>query len=218
MKTLIISDTHLHTQFRKRKFNFLKEQIQKADRVILNGDFWDSYYTDFDGFIKSKWKTLFPLLKERKTIYIYGNHDLDSDVDDRVNLFSDFQSYEYQMKWGKKTLQIQHGHLLDDTFKEDHPKIARIRPLLRWLSRVSYFIEFIDVRVLRSWARRLKNEKIKNLYRPRLTKDDVLVFGHTHFAEDDLENGFLNSGFVKHGLGSYILIEDEEITLYKEKY
>lgn len=218
MKTLIISDTHLHTTFRVKKYKFLVEVISKADRVILNGDFWDSYYTDFDGFLKSKWKGLFPFLKERDTVYLYGNHDLDTDVDERTNLFSNFQGYEYQLIWGEKTLQIQHGHLLDDTFKDNHPTISRVRPILRWLARISYIFEYIDVRILRSWARKIKNERVKDLYRTKLAENDVLVFGHTHYAENDLENGYLNSGFVKHGIGTYLMIEEENITLYKEKY
>lgn len=71
MKTLIFSDTHLTKKFDLKKFLFLKRIIESADQVIINGDFWDSWFSDFNGFLKSGWKDLFHSLKEKETIYIY---------------------------------------------------------------------------------------------------------------------------------------------------
>ena len=72
MKTLVLSDTHLTDRFDERKFNFLRAIILPSDQVIINGDFWDSWFTDFDGFVSSKWSGLFLLLLKKNTIYLNG--------------------------------------------------------------------------------------------------------------------------------------------------
>lgn len=68
MKTIVFSDTHLINKFEENKFQFLSALIASADSIIINGVFWDAYMVSFDAFIKSRWKDLFPLLKEKKTI------------------------------------------------------------------------------------------------------------------------------------------------------
>ncbi len=42
MRILVISDTHLTHKFDQRKFEYLLSIISQADKVIINGDFWDS--------------------------------------------------------------------------------------------------------------------------------------------------------------------------------
>ena len=64
MKILVFSDTHLSSTFEEKKFNLLKEIISRADRVIINGDFWEGYLISFKEFLDSRWKELFPLLKK----------------------------------------------------------------------------------------------------------------------------------------------------------
>ena len=95
--------------------------ISSADRVIINGDFWDSYVTSFDKFVKSKWRALFPLLKEKNTHYNYGNHDLKKNCDERVNLFSVTQSESLTLKVGDKELLIRLGDDLDHYTPEKYP-------------------------------------------------------------------------------------------------
>ena len=73
MKTIIFSDTHIGKRCDRRRFEYLKKIISDADRVIINGDFRD-HVVKSDKFMNSKWKELFPLLKSKKTIFIYGNH------------------------------------------------------------------------------------------------------------------------------------------------
>ena len=92
MKILVISDVHLDNAFEKPKYRFLKKIIRRADRVIINGDFWDGYLVKFQQFIQSPWKSLFPLLKSKKTIYIYCNHDKKILSDKHTALFSDIQT------------------------------------------------------------------------------------------------------------------------------
>ena len=89
MKYLVFSDTHLTPKFDHRKFSVLKEAIDQADRAVICGDFWEGFGNSFDDFVSSKWsETLFPLLKKKKTVYLYGNHDKKEYANDRVSLFS----------------------------------------------------------------------------------------------------------------------------------
>src|SRR3989339_1338248 len=109
MNILIFSDTHLYLPFDEKKYNFLKKIIEKSDQVIINGDFFDNYMISFDEFVNSSWNRLFPLLKSKKTIYIYGNHDKRSFSDKRVELFSDIQAERYKIKTSNKTFIFEHG-------------------------------------------------------------------------------------------------------------
>ena len=97
MNILVFSDTHLYLPFDGKKFNFLKKIISDSDQVIINGDFFDDYMISFDEFIKSPWNQLFPLLKKKKAIYIFGNHDQEKFSDKRTEQFSDSQKIRYKL-------------------------------------------------------------------------------------------------------------------------
>ena len=126
MRTLIISDTHLTHRFDERKYYFLEKLISSYDHVILNGDFWDGYTTTFDKFVNSKWSGLFPLLKAKNAIYLFGNHDQERYTDERVNLFSVEQKKSHTIEIGIDTYHIEHGHVLE-------PGIDGILPIPRSL-------------------------------------------------------------------------------------
>lgn len=224
MKTIIISDLHLTSKFNKRTFSFLKELIESADRVIINGDFWDSYVTSFDKFVNSKWKALFPLLKERNTHYNYGNHDLKKDCDKRVNLFSVTQGDSLNFKVGDKELHIQHGNGLSPDIMEKHPYL-NIRflsnlfykhtafPLYNLLLRISRGKFYHNnpqsrktVDFLRSWARE------------NMGDDKILVCSHSHIGSIDWDNHFFSTGCIQNHWAEYLLIIDDEIYLKRHRY
>lgn len=125
MKILIFSDTHLTNQFETHKYEFLQKIIGEHDRVIINGDFWDSWLTDFDSFIKSKWNKIFPLLLEKNTIYIHGDHDPSQMCDERTNLFSitSLDSYLYKSKDRQNIVYMEHGHNLIKNKRRIHIKL-----------------------------------------------------------------------------------------------
>ncbi|MBI4226199.1 metallophosphoesterase family protein, partial [Candidatus Roizmanbacteria bacterium] len=123
MKILIFSDSHLTENFEEKKFNFLKKIIQQSDSVIINGDFWDGYRTTFDRFISSDWNKLFPLLKSKKTVYIHGNHDRETYIDQNASLFSDLQTHTYRLQLNGKVFIIEHGHRFYPLFDEILPRI-----------------------------------------------------------------------------------------------
>jgi len=215
MKILVLSDTHLTPRFEQKKFDFLENIIQKSDSVIINGDFWDGYLTNFDAFIHSKWNSLFPLLKKKQTVYIYGNHDQKTFSDERVSLFSIKQLDQYTLISNGIEYHIEHGNRLipsiDDIFYQPK-KLIYIETLL-----FSYYEEFIThvfKHSSRIWGVLLNNK----LKRDSKKHGIFYIYGHIHFAEFDLKNNFAVSGIFQFGLAQYLLIEDGCIIPKSEWY
>jgi len=213
MQTLIFSDTHLLPFFDQKKADFLIKLIQAADRVIINGDFWDGDLWSFEAFVKSPWQQLFPVLKSKETIYIYGNHDKMSKADSRVNLFSDQQDMEIRLTYGKRTFIITHGHQYDLTFHQWFK--SPLGKLLVHNKLFLYGLMLGEEILMRCWDKRISqkklrwiNEEIKIQMESKTQPDTWLVCGHTHSAELDLKNQFVNSGFIRAGFGQYLTIND----------
>lgn len=218
MKILIISDLHLTPQFDLKKFLFLQEIIGKADQVIINGDFWEGLSCLFDDFVNSEWNQLFPLLKSKNTIYIYGNHDKKIFSDDRVNLFSVEQKNRHQLQVGDITFTIVHGHQFNPFFNRlfrflKLPKLFLkiLITLERWLLK-TFKNDYIRLHY------RLYNKEIKGKVRKSLRKNQIIVCSHTHAAEFDLKNKFINTGLINYGLAQYIIVDDEEVQLHSVQY
>ena len=218
MRVLIFSDTHLSHVFDKKKYVFLRNIITKSDRVVINGDFWDGYLTTFDKFVASKWKDLFPLLKKKQTIYLYGNHDKKKWSDERVKLFSADQRKSVVLDFGNYRLLIEHGDSI----------VHKIDYLLPWLPRYvlfgymsDYFLRLGIISMgeafLAFWNAKF-NEKMMKHAREVCKENEILMCGHTHLAQLAINRHFANSGLIRFGLGQYLLVENEEVKLIKDHY
>jgi len=218
MRTIIFSDTHLTEKFDQRRFNFLKRLIQSADEIIINGDFWEGLAISFDQFVNSEWKQLFPYLKN-KTTYIYGNHDPKKISDRRVNLFSKAQLEKKKIKVNGYVLLIEHG----DKHTPNLENIVDNQLVLNLAVRLHEKLENLGFKVVgqRFFDHFLyKNftENLRNYAQIKLSNKEILVSGHSHSAKYEPENNFINSGFIRHGVAQYLIVEDEKIKLIEEKY
>lgn len=219
MKTIIFSDTHLTEQFNKRTYSFLKRLINQADQVIINGDFWDAFSTSFDQFVTSKWKELFPLLKQKQTIYIYGNHDRPEFSDERVNFFSVIQKSEHLIATNPKKLIIKHGH----QYTPNLESYLKYRSIVKFFNRAYGIAEGLVLKLFgRGFFRRTLYRSFTfnmvSYAKKNLKKDEVLVCGHSHNAEFLPEQKYINSGFIRHGLAQYLVIENKKIRFVEEQY
>lgn len=213
MKYLIFSDSHLTDIFDERKYNFLTRIIKAVDRVIINGDFWDGYVTNFSGFVKSPWKKLFPLLLIKKTIYLFGNHDRKKFADSRVNLFSVDQREEIEIKSGQLQLHIEHGNRIFGDVDRLLPRKLAAIIIGIIAARIRYQYKLDKQKVLEIYAG--ENRHYKKMKR----KDKkIYIFGHSHGAELSADYSFANSGFIRWGYGSYLTIENGKIDLKIEDY
>lgn len=218
MRTIIFSDTHLTHRFDQKTFDYLTCIISQADRVIINGDFWDADTTTFDRFVTSQWTNLFPLLKEKQTLYLYGNHDAQRFSDSRVNLFSTEQKKQHTLPVGKHILRIEHGDLVVPL----GPDIPYPTSTLNyWYNRIYGVIEYWGSQILGRHffiPYQIFSHKAKKWTIANLNKDEILIMGHLHRAEHAPEKYYINHGIIRHGIGQYILIEDEKIELINERY
>lgn len=211
MRLLVFSDTHLTNNFKQKEFDFLKNIITESDQVVINGDFWDGYIINFDEFVKSEWSKLFPLLKKKKTTYLYGNHDREEFLDDRVKLFSEVQQYSLPLKTKNKEIIIEHGnrllHFIDEKVKSSMiPKSFAKQALDFENFLVRGFGTSLIQKMYKTYNTRMKHTMLKT------TKhNQFFICGHTHLAEIDLESRFINSGMIGYGLGQYLLMENDEI-------
>lgn len=215
MRTLIVSDIHLTHEFDESKFRFLTRLFSEYDAIILNGDIWDGFSTTFDRFVTSKWKDLFPLLKSKRAIYLYGNHDQKEYADSRVSLFSAEQMVCYTLTAGTTSYHVEHGNLLEPGVDLALPS----RTILFYINFFAHLVEYIFVRMGSPQNLLLKqtNKVIKKKLRKR-NRTGWFLCGHTHIAEMDMKNKFANSGFIQYGKATYLVVDSSGPILKKEWY
>lgn len=210
MKVLIISDLHLTKYFDRKKFGSLKSLLGSVDKVYLNGDFWDSYYCSFDDFLNSKWNALFPLLKEKNTTYIYGNHDMPEDCDQRVDMFSNEAVLHATFKSWDKTYHVQHGHIIVGDNKRSNWLKKKIKGLLSYNELP---IRMIFGRKAQLYYSKGDHELLTEYAKTHMKENEYLVCGHTHYQTNDEVHKYINSGFCRFGYLEYVIIEDGEVRL-----
>lgn len=218
MEYLVISDLHL-TEFDKKKLDYLSGLFNKYDNIVLNGDFWTSYYGSFDAFINSEWKQLFPILKSKNTIYIEGNHDLFKASDDRISLFCNDHKKELKIELGNEVYIIRHGHTYFHKSKSDLEKriwivlgIYKLRIALEKFLIFNFGTDFHQMFFSQD------NAKIKSAKSVSPEKDYWLITGHTHVSEFNFKEKFINTGFSNYGLATYAVLSESGPKLYNEKY
>jgi predicted phosphodiesterase len=215
-RVLVFSDTHLLSQFEPGKFAFLQQAIKQVDRVIINGDFWDLVDEDFTDFLGSAWQQLFPLLKSKQAIYLYGNHDPKRACDERAKLFSEQQAEQLWLKTGSKELLIRHGCYLAPSGDIAHPRLLANRPMMafgNWLNTVG-LNNFPNSYL--QWFKR-RNRQMK-AYTSELENHQWLVTGHSHLQEKNAASRFINTGLIRFGFGQYLLVEEGKLELVNERY
>ncbi|BCX14108.1 MAG: hypothetical protein KatS3mg085_640 [Candidatus Dojkabacteria bacterium] len=220
MKTLIISDTHLGKAFSKQKYVVLKNLFEDADRIIINGDFWDDGKTTFQKFIKSQWKGLLSTFEKKEVIYILGNHDEETPKNAEKILHVKILN-QYKLKVGKKTLYITHGHNVVRYLNSFHSFVVKYKLLRKIMSKfISFIIYITNKKFIKTFYQKMNND-MKAWAKQNLQKDEILVCGHSHLQELDISNQFINLGANTTGLQQHMLIEGTIITMYdnsKVKY
>jgi len=223
MKTIVFSDSHLDAKFNKNKFLFLKDLISSADKVIINGDFWDSYFCSFEDFLTSEWKELFPLLKSKEAVYLFGNHDRKTDIDDRCLVFCNKYGYEFEMGWKGKTLHIEHGNRFYQTFTEKTPWLRNNRTLLTLISYPFNLVEFFNAHYFKNiMTKKTDAEMQEAIFNKEKNKNfklnTIYICGHTHYPQVNFNKGYINDGYIQYGLAHYLIIDEGNIELVKTKY
>jgi predicted phosphodiesterase len=219
MKILIISDLHLDPPFEDRKFRYLKNLFSSVDQIILNGDFWEGFAYSFDDFYNSSWNKLFPILKNKNAVYVFGNHDKKSFNDlSRLKIFAHSFSESYKMKIKDKIFYFEHGHRL---WINDKENVDTNSILFKTQFKFMTSLEELLIRSIGSnYQKGLKkiNDSVINQVAPKLKSNEFFFFGHTHRREYLHDLRVYNSGVCKKGLSQYLILKDDEITSHEERY
>lgn len=218
-RLVVFSDSHLDGKFDQKTFDKLNRIITNADLVVINGDFWNDSTINFDDFLRSPWKGLFPLLKN-KSYYLSGNHDMPRLFDERVFLFCKQIGFRVKIQAGKTKLHIEHGHLLSSKIVqmimvafEGRPRLLHFAtlPFAIFDALSEYLVKHKDV---------LFFQNVNNDYKQKRLSvsenDEYFVMGHSHSPEFDESKRYINLGFTHNGYFSYLEVYKNKITLHKK--
>ena len=220
MKTLLFSDTHLSHNFDRDLFDYIVKLVKSADQVIINGDFWDAYMLSFDEFCNSKWKALFPLLKQKHAIYIFGNHDKKEFMDDKYSLFSEQQFESYQFQSGDKLFIVSHGHFVSPAYD----RISFLKNPNRMVrSFYNNFLQLVNLPIAKQifllFEERVNVghlEEIKTYIQQNQKPNQIFIFGHSHIPELNLEQRLISTGPLQKHHKSYCIIEDGIVEFFSK--
>lgn len=219
MKTLVISDLHLSPNIEEKKFRYLNKLFCSYDQIILNGDFWEGFLYSFDDFYNSRWNKLFPILREKNTVYIFGNHDkkIYNNIK-KASAFSTIQTEKYEHSVKNKKFIFEHGDRLWQSESEDvNLSSAHFRNMVKFVSNFESSLIRFGGNLYQKGLKTI-NKHVYNKIAPNLLHNEYFFFGHTHRQEVFKENRIYNSGVCKAGLSQYIVINDDNIIPKEEAY
>ncbi len=221
MKYLIFSDTHLTDKFDRQKFQFLKKIINAADKIIICGDFYEGALIDIKQLLYSKWGPLLELLKKKEATFIPGNHDPLSGTNLEESFCSEITD-KYAFESNGETFIVQHGHRIVPGLAKFEEKFSRSckRLLIRAILKLEKFVS-----IKFGWKtpyifiyRYLDLKSALEYKRKSIESETYLIMAHLHFPYFHEELKYLNTGYIMHGLGSYVTVENGRAELHKEKY
>lgn len=206
-KILIFSDTHFWPdKFDWLRFYRLKKLIQQADRVIINGDFWEGYAASFDEFLVSPWRHLFPVLKQKNTVYIYGNHDKAEYSDSRIFQFCDVATDVYTFTSSGKKFVVLHGDQVNPSADEVAPFVRR--RFFVWLNHWFYLIGNALFKTQFWTIFHRQNIKLQLLQQTHYP-DAILIAGHTHLPMQT--DTYVNTGQFNYAYEQHLWVEEGKV-------
>jgi predicted phosphodiesterase len=222
METLVFSDTHFTRKFDKKRYLKLKSLIEKANKVIIDGDFWEGLSIPFTDFLNSEWKILFPLLKSKDTIYVFGNHDDPAMSDERIYEFCNQAVADYKLETSTIKYYFTHGQ--DFLFPKLKDRSLGIKRALKLLTKIDIFVAGIIQGILfKIFGPAVFPEKFNKMTleeRKRIAPlDYLLVCGHSHRPLYQPNLNFIDIGFFNYGWANYMLINEQgQFDFISERY
>lgn len=179
---VMISDLHLGAE--SCQVQALLEFINSLPptaRLILNGDVLEN--TEFR-LTKQHWRVLSQLRKladDLELVWVRGNHDFDAES--VAHLIGAAFVPEYAFESGGRQVLCVHGDTWD-SFLTDHPVITSIADwfYLR-MQRLSRRLANNAKRSSKTFLRCVDRVRAEALEYGKAKRADVVVCGHTHFAE-----------------------------------
>ena len=178
MKRIIISDTHIGSKFYRKDALLEFLSTSEYDELILAGDIID--FIKIPVFTHRCMEIIELVGKEKKIIYVVGNHDESfmGLIDKKFFNVKFFKRYEFE-DHGRK-FRIEHG--------DDYEKgMINNRVFVKILSVLQSILEWsFDFDLTTWWTKmQIKKHKLRSVIHILRENDDVDVFimGHTHNPE-----------------------------------
>lgn len=203
-KAFFVSDLHLGSgdeadDFRpnaKLCFDVLSDYRQRGFRVFVLGDCYELWENDKFKAIVKRYPDLCDFLA-LKTTRIRGNHDQELILP---------ESYLLQRRDGKKILLV-HGHQ-GDFFNDEGYPLGRF--FVRYLWRNLQKIGLKDPTTAIKEKNPRKHERTRIEFSDwALTREQTVIFGHTHYAESEPPHYWNCGAWVGNGGQGVEMIGDE---------
>jgi UDP-2,3-diacylglucosamine pyrophosphatase LpxH len=229
-RLLVVSDLHVGNPYSAASRNlgqFFEYAEREGYNVCINGDGFEILQARFASLAADSVGVLRSIRRlidgGRSVFYVIGNHDIA--LENFITTWSGIQITPFlNVTSGASRIRIEHGHLYDPSFVKS-PRVYE------WLTRAAGPLLHIYPDVYRLWAsyENAKHRLLRGL-KGGVGRDsiyheaahmllsrgfDVVVFGHTHRAEDVLfEPGrrYVNSGNWVRG-GTFVEIEQGRVAL-----
>ena len=214
MKRLIISDTHIGSQFCREQQLLDLLRTKEYDQLILNGDIIE--FLKIPSFTKKAAQLLKSIDYTKEVIYIIGNHDraLDGFIGSEFLNIKFCDIYEFEE--GGRKFRIEHG----DQYENG---VLHYRGLMKFISLFQDIFERYFNFNLGRWFTnfRLKKRKLQRVWDivDQNSDVDVMIIGHMHIPEvliwidgDENLKTYVNTGdWVQHA--TYVEIDDGIVRL-----
>ncbi len=229
-RLLIISDLHIGNPFSLASRNlgsFIEYARRERYNLCINGDGFEILQASLAGLAKDSvtvLQRLHALLESGlEVFYVVGNHDIV--LEHFLTGWTDIHITPFlNVHWADQRMRVEHGHLYD-------PAFVRSPGIYELLTRMAAPLLHIYPDSYRLWSwyeetkRRVRVWRSKSLVERSAYYEaadmllrrgfDVVVFGHTHKAEDIAfapGRRYINSGNWVRG-GSYVEVVDGRVEL-----
>jgi UDP-2,3-diacylglucosamine pyrophosphatase LpxH len=214
---ILLSDFHLGAEAcQVEALQEFFETMPTANRLILNGDVLEN--TEFR-LTKQHWRVLSQLRKladKTEIIWVRGNHDYDAES--VAHLIGANFVPEYTFVSGGRRVLCVHGDTWD-RFLTDHPIITSIADwfYLR-MQRMSRRLANNAKRSSKTFLRCVDRVRAEAIEYGKAKRADVVICGHTHFAEAPLASSdavcaYYNTGCWTDHHCHYVIVQDGSLQL-----
>jgi UDP-2,3-diacylglucosamine pyrophosphatase LpxH len=224
LDAVILSDIHLGSDnCQAKKVVELLERIADGelvtDRVILNGDVFDSI--DFRRLSKHHWKVLSLIRKlsdHVEIIWLCGNHDGSAEI--VSHLLGVTVKDEFILASGSRRILVLHGHVFDE-FLDSHPVLTwladRVYEFLQWVDS-SHSVAKLAKHGSKTFLRCAKKIEESSIEHARRLGCEAVCCGHTHaavaLAREASEVSYYNSGCWTELPCHYLTVRDGVVELH----
>ena len=178
---LVLSDIHLGSPICQADLTLKILNKEKYDAVVICGDLLDSY--NIHRLCKKQWKvlsTLRKISKDKKCIFIKGNHDRDLET---ISALLGFEFViEYSQEINNKRILFVHGDKWDE-FISSKPWLTEIASgiyyLMQKFDKKQKFTREIKKKV-KTWHGAAHELTVRIAQHCYDQKYDAICFGHTH--------------------------------------